>query len=263
MSAISAAGLGLVTLGAPAAPADRAGPTAPADPERRTPAELRALADEAGRELEGAPAEEIARWAAQTFGARFCVTSSMADAVLAHVVSRVAPGVDVIFLDTGLHFPETLKVRDKVARTLPVNVRSIRPRLTVGQQDGEYGPRLFQRNPDECCFLRKVEPLERALADYDAWAAGLRRDESPTRANTPVVAFDPERGKVKVNPIADWSQADVDAYISRWNVPVNELFRQGYASIGCWPCTRRTKAGEDPRAGRWAMFDKTECGLHV
>ncbi|MDQ7908951.1 phosphoadenylyl-sulfate reductase [Phytohabitans sp. ZYX-F-186] len=245
MSVVNAAGLGLL------------------GPARDRTAELRSLAEEAAVALEGAPAEEIARWAAETFGDRFCVTSSMADAVLAHVVSRVAPGVDVIFLDTGLHFPETLKVRDTVAATLPVNVRSIRPRLTVGQQDGEYGPRLFNKSPDDCCFLRKVEPLERALADYDAWAAGLRRDESPTRANTPVVTFDAKRGKVKVNPIAAWSQADVDAYISRWNVPVNELFKKGYTSIGCWPCTRRTKAGEDPRAGRWAMFDKTECGLHT
>jgi phosphoadenosine phosphosulfate reductase len=252
MSPVSAADLGLVTLG----------PSAPADPSRRSPEELRRLAEQAGRELAGASAEEIARWATQTFGDRLCVTSSMADAVLAHLVSRVAPGIDVIFLDTGLHFPETLKVRDAVARTLPVNVRSIRPRLTVGQQDGVYGPRLFAKAPDECCALRKIEPLERALADYDAWAAGLRRDESPTRANTPVVAFDARRGKVKVNPIAAWTQADVDAYISRWNVPVNELFKQGYTSIGCWPCTRRTKAGEDSRAGRWATFDKTECGLH-
>ena len=117
------------------------------------------------------------------------MTSSFADAVLAHVASRVVPGIEVVFLDTGLHFAETLRVRDEVARTMPVTVRSIRPRLTVGQQDGAYGPRLFARDPDECCALRKVEPLERALADYDAWAAGLRRDESPTRANTPVVAL--------------------------------------------------------------------------
>jgi phosphoadenosine phosphosulfate reductase len=254
VSPVNASGLGLVALGAPAAPAQVAG---------RSAEELTALADAAGRELEGAPAEEIARWAGDTFGSRFCVTSSMADAVVAHVVSRVAPGVDVVFLDTGLHFPETLRVRDTVARTMPVNVRSIRPRLTVGQQDGQYGPRLFNKSPDDCCFLRKVEPLERALGDYDAWATGLRRDESPTRANTPVIAFDAKRGKVKVNPIAAWTQAEVEAYISRWNVPVNELFRQGYGSIGCWPCTRRTKAGEDPRAGRWAMFEKTECGLHV
>jgi phosphoadenosine phosphosulfate reductase len=253
MTITTAAGLGLVTLGA----------TAPADSTRRSAAELKALADTAGIALEGAPAEEIAKWATDTFGARFCVTSSMADAVVAHLFSRVAPGVDVVFLDTGLHFPETLKVRDTVARTMNVNVRSIRPRMTVGQQDGELGPRLFARNPDECCFLRKVEPLERALTDYDAWATGLRRDESPTRAGTPVVAFDARKGKVKVNPIAAWTQADVDAYISRWDVPVNELFKKGYSSIGCWPCTRRTKAGEDPRAGRWAMFEKTECGLHV
>ncbi|TDC32124.1 phosphoadenylyl-sulfate reductase [Micromonospora sp. 15K316] len=250
---VSAVNLALVGVGAPT----------PADPARRGPEELRALAEEAGRALEGAPALEIAGWAAETFGERFCVTSSMADAVLAHLVSRVAPGVDVVFLDTGLHFPETLRVRDEVARRLPVTVRSVRPRLTVGQQDGEYGPRLFTRSPDDCCRLRKVEPLERALSGYDAWAAGLRRDESPTRANTPVVAFDPRRGKVKVNPIATWTQAEVENYIARWDVPVNELFKQGYGSIGCWPCTRRTRAGEDPRAGRWAMFEKTECGLHT
>ncbi|WP_435871038.1 phosphoadenylyl-sulfate reductase [Micromonospora musae] len=252
-SLVSAVNLALVGVGGPA----------PADAARRDPQELRALAEEAGRELEGAPALEIARWAAETFGDRFCVTSSMADAVLAHLVSRVAPGVDVVFLDTGLHFPETLRVRDEVARRLPVRVRSVRPRLTVGQQDGQYGPRLFDRSPDDCCRLRKVEPLERALTGYDAWAAGLRRDESPTRANTPVVTFDPRRGKVKVNPIAAWTQAEVDNYIARWDVPVNELFKQGYGSVGCWPCTRRTRAGEDPRAGRWAMFEKTECGLHT
>jgi phosphoadenosine phosphosulfate reductase len=248
MTVVTAASLGLVTLGAPAS----AGST-----------DLEAVARDAGVALEDAPAEEIAKWATDTFGARFCVTSSMADAVVAHIFSRVSPGVDVVFLDTGLHFPETLKVRDTVAATMNVNVRSIRPRMTVGQQDGEYGPRLFNRSPDECCFMRKVEPLERALADYDAWATGLRRDESPTRADTPVVAYDAKKGKVKINPIAAWTQADVDRYVSRWDVPVNELFTLGYSSIGCWPCTRRTTAGEDPRAGRWAMFEKTECGLHL
>jgi phosphoadenosine phosphosulfate reductase len=225
--------------------------------------DLVALATRAGRDLEGAPAEEIIRWAADTFGPRFCVTSSFADAVLVHVASRVVPGIDVVFLDTGLHFPETLKVREQVQATMPVRIRSIRPRLTVGQQDGIHGPRLFSRDPDGCCALRKVEPLERALADYDGWAAGLRRDESPTRANTPVVHFEYARGKVKVNPLARWTQSDVDAYVTRYDVPVNDLLRNGYGSVGCWPCTRRTVAGEDARAGRWAMFDKTECGLHT
>jgi phosphoadenosine phosphosulfate reductase len=228
----------------------------------RTREEMMELAVSAAARLEGKPAEEIVAWAAEEFGDRFCVTSSFADAVLAHVVSRVVPGIDVVFLDTGLHFAETLRVRDVVQRTLPVTVRSIRPRQTVAEQDAEHGPRLYARDPDECCALRKVEPLDRALDRYDAWAAGLRRDESPTRANTPVVSFEHSRGKVKVSPLADWTQADVDAYISRYDVPVNALIRQGYASVGCWPCTRRTPPGADSRAGRWPMFDKTECGLH-
>jgi phosphoadenosine phosphosulfate reductase len=228
----------------------------------RTREDLMELAATAGRELEGKPAEEIIAWAAETFGDRFCVTSSFADAVLAHLVSRVIPGVDVVFLDTGLHFAETLRVREVVQRTLPVTVRSIRPEQTVAEQEAEHGPRLWARDPDECCGLRKIEPLDRGLERYDAWAAGLRRDESPTRANTPVVSFEHGRGKVKVAPMAQWTQADVDAYISRYNVPVNTLIKQGYASVGCWPCTRRTPPGGDPRSGRWPMFDKTECGLH-
>jgi phosphoadenosine phosphosulfate reductase len=228
----------------------------------RTSEELQELAAVAAAELEGKPAEEILGWGAETFGSRFCVTSSFADAVLAHLASRVAPGIDVVFLDTGLHFAETLRVREVVGRTIPVTIRSVRPRLTVAEQDEQYGPRLFARNPDECCDLRKVEPLERALSDYDAWAAGLRRDESPTRANTPVVSYDRNKGKVKISPLAAWTQADVEAYISRYDVPVNALLRQGYGSVGCWPCTRRTPPGEDPRAGRWPMFDKTECGIH-
>jgi len=224
---------------------------------------LRDLAERGNAQLTGATAHQVVEWTLEQFGARFCVTSSFADAVLVHVVSQVAPGVDVLFLDTGLHFQETLDVRDLVAATMPVNVRSIRPRLTIGQQDGLYGPRLFNRDPDECCALRKVEPLREALEDYDAWAAGLRRDESPSRANTPVVGFEQARGKVKVAPLAYWTEADVQAYIQRHNVPVNKLITdKGYASVGCWPCTRRTRPGEDVRAGRWPMFDKTECGLH-
>jgi phosphoadenosine phosphosulfate reductase len=230
---------------------------------RYTTAELREIAGRAGVELDRQPAEKIIEWALDTFGERFCVTSSFADAVLVHVVSRVAPGIEVIFLDTGLHFPETLRVRDIVAATMPVVVKSIKPKLTVGQQDGLYGPRLFQRDPDDCCFMRKVEPLERGLEPYDAWAAGLRRDEGPTRANTPVVGFESSRGKVKVAPLAYWTEAEVQAYIKKHDVPVNELIKNGYGSVGCWPCTRRTKPGEDPRAGRWPLFDKTECGIHA
>ena len=224
--------------------------------------ELADVAAAAQSTLDGAPAEAVIEWAVEQFGSRFCVTSSMADGVLAHLASRVAPGVDIVFLDTGLHFPQTLRVRDRVEATMPVRVLSIRPVQTVGQQDGEHGARLFERDPDACCALRKVEPLERALAGYDAWAAGVRRGETAARANLREVDFDAGRGKVKVSPLARWSDADVAAYIERYDVPVNELLDQGYGSIGCWPCTRRVAPGEDPRAGRWAAFDKTECGLH-
>ncbi len=225
--------------------------------------ELAEIARGAQPTLDGAPAEAVIEWAVERFGDRFCVTSSMADGVLAHLASRVAPGIDVIFLDTGLHFPQTLRVRDTVAGTMPVRLLSIRPQRTVGQQDGEYGPRLFAREPDSCCALRKVEPLERALVDYDAWGAGVRRSETAARADVREVDYDAGRGKVKLAPLARWTDADVAAYIERYDVPVNELFGQGYRSIGCWPCTNKVKPGEDPRAGRWAAFDKTECGLNL
>ena len=226
--------------------------------------DLRAAATRAGRDLEDATAEEVVRWAATTFGARLAVTSSMADAVVAHLVSRALPGVDVLFLDTGYHFTETVGTRDAVAATMPVTVVSLLPQQTVAEQDAAYGPRLHDRDPDLCCALRKVAPLEQALDRYDAWATGLRRDESATRAGTPVVQWDERRHKVKVNPIARWSQADVDAYVEAHGVLLNPLLQDGYSSVGCAPCTRRaTAADDDPRAGRWAGRAKTECGIHT
>ncbi|MEU5048601.1 phosphoadenylyl-sulfate reductase [Streptomyces sp. NPDC021096] len=223
---------------------------------------LEGMARRAGRELEDAPAQEILRWAAETFGERFCVTSSMEDAVVAHLASRVLPGVDVVFLDTGYHFPETIGTRDAVAAVLDVRVITLTPRQSVAEQDAAYGARLHERDPDLCCALRKVRPLEEGLASYDAWATGLRRDESPTRAGTAVVGWDARRQKVKVSPIARWTQADVDAYVAEHAVLTNPLLTEGYASIGCAPCTRPVAAGEDARAGRWAGRGKTECGLH-
>ncbi|MGC0373955.1 phosphoadenylyl-sulfate reductase [Streptomyces sp. SAI-229] len=230
--------------------------------EERTTEELKALAERAGRELEDASALEILRWAAETFGKRFCVTSSMEDAVVAHLASRAMPGVDVVFLDTGYHFPETIGTRDAVEAVMDVNVITLTPRQTVAEQDAEYGPRLHDRDPDLCCRLRKVQPLEEGLKDYVAWATGLRRDESPTRANTPVVGWDEKRRKVKISPIAKWSQEDVQAYVDEHGVLTNPLLMDGYASVGCAPCTRRVLQGEDARAGRWAGRAKTECGLH-
>jgi phosphoadenosine phosphosulfate reductase len=168
----------------------------------------------------------------------------------------------MLFLDTGYHFAETIGTRDAVAATLPVTIRTISPRQTVAEQDASFGARLYERNPDQCCALRKVLPLRRALKDYVAWASGLRRDESPTRSAIRVVEWDEQRAMVKLNPIAAWTQADVDAYIAAHGVLVNPLLFDGYGSIGCGPCTRRLAAGEAPRAGRWAGTDKIECGLH-
>jgi phosphoadenosine phosphosulfate reductase len=225
--------------------------------------DLQKLAERAGRELEQAPALDILRWADETFGARMCVASSMADAVLVHLAARVRPGVDVIFLDTGYHFPETIGTRDAVAVTLDVNLITLTPRQTVSEQDAEHGPRLHDRDPDRCCALRKVAPLEQGLRGYEAWVTGLRREDAPNRAGIPVVSWDANRRKVRISPIARWTQADLDAYIAEHDVLVNPLRFDGYPSIGCAPCTRRVRSGEDPRAGRWAGQAKTECGLHT
>src|SRR6476661_2433276 len=224
--------------------------------------ELRDLAAEAGVELEGASALEILAWADEQFGSRWTVASSMADAVVPSLAAKVRPGVDVVFLDTGYHFAETIGTRDAVDATLPVTVRSIRPRQSVAEQDASFGVRLYERNPDQCCALRKVTPLRQTLRDYHGWASGLRRDEAESRGAVKVVEWDARRSMVKLNPIAAWTQQDVDTYIAENGVLVNPLLFDGYGSIGCGPCTRRIKPGEDLRAGRWAGTSKTECGIH-
>ncbi|MDT4920658.1 MAG: phosphoadenosine phosphosulfate reductase [Pseudonocardiales bacterium] len=227
-----------------------------------TKEELRALAEQAGRDLEDAPALDILRWADEQFGSGWAVASSMADSVVPSLAAAVRPGVDVLFLDTGYHFAETIGTRDAVAATLPVNVRTLTAKQTVAQQDSSFGARLYERNPDQCCALRKVLPLRAALKDYVAWASGLRRDEAQTRRDAKVVEWDEQRSMVKLNPIATWTQDDVDRYMAENNILVNPLLFDGYGSIGCWPCTRRLKPGEDARAGRWSGTNKVECGLH-
>jgi phosphoadenosine phosphosulfate reductase len=231
--------------------------------EGRTPEELRELVSHVGAELELAPAEVIIEWAVATFGDRFAITSSMGDAVLAHLASKVAPGIDVVFLDTGYHFVETIGTRDAVAATLPVNLRTVSTSLTVAEQDEQYGKDLYKTDPDLCCALRKVTPLADTLAEYDAWATGLRRAETHNRVIAPVVGWDARKGKVKVSPLARWSDEQVDQYVLDNGVLVNPLVHDGYPSIGCWPCTRRVAPGDDPRSGRWAGTSKTECGIHA
>lgn len=228
----------------------------------RSPEELREIVSHWGAELELAPAEVIIEWAAATFGERFCITSSMGDAVLAHLAQKVVPGVDVVFLDTGYHFVETIGTRDAVAATMDVNLITIAPVQSVAEQDAEHGPELYKRDPDLCCALRKVRPLAESLAKYDAWATGLRRAETHNRVIAPVIGWDAKKQKVKVSPIARWSDEQVESYIAENGVLVNPLVYDGYPSIGCAPCTRRVAPGEDPRSGRWAGTNKTECGIH-
>jgi phosphoadenosine phosphosulfate reductase len=208
-------------------------------------------------------ARTVLRWAGDTFGDQFAITSSMADGLLAHIASDAVPGVHVIFLDTGYHFAETIGTRDWITGVLPITLVNVTPQLSVAEQDAQYGAKLHDRDPDLCCSLRKVRPLAEALAGYLAWGSGIRRDESPTRAGTRLVDWDARREMVKVNPLAAWTQDDVDAYVAEHGVPVNPLFQLGYGSIGCAPCTRPVAPGEDPRAGRWAGRGKTECGLHT
>jgi phosphoadenosine phosphosulfate reductase len=230
----------------------------------RTTDELRELAERAGEELADATAAEVVAWAAQTFGSNLAVACSMAgDTVLPHLVAAVAPGVDVLFLETGYHFAETIGTRDALASVIDAHIIDVLPVQTVPEQDAEYGEKLHDRNPTLCCQLRKVDPINAELAGYEAWVTGIRREDNALRANAKVVEWDSAHQMVKVNPIAAWTFDDVLDYAGTHQVPVNLLLTDGYPSIGCAPCTRRVEPGEDPRAGRWAGLAKTECGLHL
>ncbi|CAN5663355.1 phosphoadenylyl-sulfate reductase [soil metagenome] len=209
---------------------------------------------ELSAEFEVLPAAKIIQWAVDTFSPHLCMTASMTDAVLIDLAVRVDPAIEVVFIDTGYHFPETLETVEEVRRHYGLNLRM----MTVARQSEE----LWKADPENCCSAIKVGQLDRALAGKQAWMSGLRRDEAASRDRTPIVARD-LRGLVKVNPIATWTDADVAGYVADHDVPVNPLVAQGYPSIGCMPCTSPVGAGEDPRAGRWRGQDKTECGLHT
>ncbi|WP_127794917.1 phosphoadenylyl-sulfate reductase [Agromyces sp. LHK192] len=224
----------------------------------RGEAELRSLAD--GE----ASAYEVVAWVERNFSSdAAAVACSMADAVLPHVVAQSLPGVDVLFLDTGYHFAKTYETRELVADALDVRIVDVLPDQTVAEQDAEFGAELFSRDPNLCCARRKVAPLQDALSGYEVWFTGVRRDEAPTRTNTPLVTWDDRNGLVKVNPLAAWRFDDLIDHSAAFGVPVNDLLSQGYPSIGCEPCTKRVAPGEDPRSGRWAGLSKTECGLHL
>jgi phosphoadenosine phosphosulfate reductase len=245
---------------------------APTSPDRaadvpdvlpRTPEQLQALAEQGAEKLAGASAEDVLRWTFDTFGDGAIVAASMGDTVVAHLASVVHPGVELLFLDTGFHFPETIGTADAVETVYDVRLRRVSAELTLAEQEATYGPRLYERDPDLCCSLRKVTPLQQALSTRQAWVTGLRRAESVTRAGAQEISWDARRGLVKVNPIVAWSDDDVERYAAENGVLRNPLLDDGYPSIGCAPCTRRVAPGEDARAGRWAGFGKKECGIHL
>jgi phosphoadenosine phosphosulfate reductase len=205
-------------------------------------------------DLERKPASEAVRWAWETFKDQAVLAASFQDCVLIDVAMQVAPEIEVVFLDTQYHFAETLWYVDQVRERYDLNLRVMQPLIDPDN--------LWQVDPDECCSMRKVEPLARALEGKAAWLTGLRRDEAPTRVNAPIVGWDVGRGIVKVNPLAGWSHDEIDIYTADRELLQHPLKAKGYPSIGCWPCTKPVADGDDPRAGRWSDSGKLECGLH-
>ncbi len=231
--------------------------------QRYTTKELRDIADLAQRDLHDADAADILKWVGATFGEHALVSQSMANAALAHMAASVAPEIPVVFLDTGYHFPETLETRDRLVERTGVTLINVVPAISIEEQDRRFGPYLHKRDPDRCCHLRKVRPMDDFLIDYDAWVTGMRLAAAPHRKERKVIEFDPRRHLVKVNPLLFWSDDDLLRYTIENDVTVNPLMYEGYPSIGCEPCTRRVEPTDDPRAGRWAGSGKLECGLHI
>lgn len=216
-------------------------------------------------ELEIETPQAILGWAVDQYRDRLVLSSSFGgptSMVVLDMLMRVDRSVPISYVDTGLLFPETYALVAAVERRYGITVRAVATSLTLGEQARVYGDALWSRDPDACCGLRKVEPQERFLGTYDAWITGLRRDQSRWRAQTPVIEWDGRFKLVKLNPLAAWTEEDVWGYVREHDLPYNALNDNGYPSVGCIHCTRAVTAGEDGRAGRWAGFGKTECGLH-
>jgi phosphoadenosine phosphosulfate reductase len=219
--------------------------------------------------LTGLTAEQRVQWAAERFGKRLAAASSFGadSAVILHLVASVTPETPVITVDTGFLFAETVAFREELARRFKLEVHVYRPRMSPQQFVDEHGA-MWRTNPDACCAFNKREPFERAKRELDlaAWITGVRREQSHSRRETPFIGRD-FHGFIRLCPLADWTAADVHYHLLEHDLPYHPLRADGYMSIGCQPeqgyCTRRVAPGDDPRAGRWAGFDKTECGLHT
>ena len=217
--------------------------------------------------FESLPPEELLKWVYQNFqNVGFTSSFSADDVSIIHMIKKIKPDASIIFIDTDYHFPETYQLVEKIKKEWEINLQIIKPEITIEEQDRIYGEKLYEKDPDKCCQIRKVEPLKKALDKLDVWITGMRRDQSPTRANIGKVEIHKlpsGREILKVNPIAHWKRQDVWNYVYRYNLPYNPLYDKNYLSIGCAPCTRPVKEGEDERAGRWAGKGKLECGLHT
>jgi phosphoadenosine phosphosulfate reductase len=214
--------------------------------------------------LESKSPEEVLQWAVEQFGTGLTLASSFGaeDVVLIDMLHKIAPQTPIFYLDTNKHFPETYETRDRLQERYGLSFIQVLPKLTLAEQAAQYGDRLWEKNPNLCCQIRKVEPLAEVLSRYDAWITGIRREQAPTRAHAKKLEWDDKFHLYKCNPLAGWTQEQVWSYIRENSVPYNPLHDRHYPSIGCSVCTRPVKPGEDPRAGRWSGFDKTECGLH-
>jgi phosphoadenosine phosphosulfate reductase len=215
--------------------------------------------------FESSSVEEMLEWAVGQFSSGLVMTSNFGPGglVMIDYLARIAPQTPVIYLSTGFQFAETDQLKDRLQARYGINLIEQRADLSVAEQDRIHGERLYERDSDLCCRIRKVEPLRQALAGYDAWIAALRRDQSSTRAQIRKVEWNARHGLVKINPIAAWTRADAWNYILRHNIPYNPLHDDGYASIGCAPCTRRVAPGAHERSGRWEGQNKVECGIHL
>ena len=216
-------------------------------------------------DLEQKSPQDVLRWGIERFRGGITVACSFGaeDVVLADMVARIDRSVPLFYLDTDYLFQETFEVRDRIVAKYGLEAVGVKSLLTIEEQAAQHGADLYGRQPDLCCKIRKVVPLKRHLGGFQAWITGIRRDQAPTRANAGLVEWDKMFNLVKLNPLAKWTSEDVWSYIHANDVPYNTLHDRNYPSIGCWPCTREVKPGEDPRAGRWANFEKKECGLHT
>ena len=220
---------------------------------------------EANERLAKAVPRDILRWAVERFHPRLTMATAFGPegCIIIHMLAEIEPRVRVFNLETGYQFAETLELRDRIAERYGIEVELVRSDTTVEQYEARHGGPLYIHQPDQCCHDRKIIPLRRAVAGYDAWISSIRADQSSHRAGAGVVGWDAKFGLIKVNPLLSWTHRDVWAFVVANDVPYNPLHDQGYPSIGCWPCTRAVAPGEtDERAGRWAGQAKTECGLH-